>query len=67
MFISFFLITTNAVQKNSKFRFNELRKFRMFHAITFRIFKIIINALSVTDYLDNILNSTTIHDERELK
>ena len=41
----------------------------MFHVINFRIFKIIINALSITDCLDNFLKSTRTrkHNEGELK
>ena len=49
-------------KNNSKFRFNELRKFGMSHVINFRIFNII-NALSITDYLDNFSNSTAEHNE----
>ena len=67
IYLSFFIITTNAVQRkqtNLKFHFNELKKFRMFHAIEFRI---IINAFSLTDCFDNLLNSITKHNERELK
>ena len=66
----FYLIATNAVQRrkaNWKFRFIEFKKFWMLHVINFRIFKIIINAPYVTDCLDNFLNSTTKHNEEELK
>ena len=59
---------TNAVQrKENKFKVSFQWKFRIFDLIHFWIFKIIINALSVTDCLDNFLNNTTKRNEGELK
>ena len=71
--MSFFLITINAVQRkktNSKFRSNELRKFRMLTLLIFEYSKslcIYHYKLSVTDCLDNFLSSTTKHNEVERK
>ena len=52
---------------NSKFCFNKLRKFQMFHVTDFWIFEIITNALFITECLDNFINSATKHNKGELK
>ena len=67
MYLWFFLIITNAVQRKEKFKVSFQWKFRMYDLINFWIFKIIINALSVTDCLDNFLNNTAKRNEGELK